>query len=108
LFGLLNYSVARPTKEIGIRAALGARRGELVSLVLKDLAGMVGTGLSAGLAGSLGLMTLLQSLLFGIKRADPIVIATALSIFLLAAFAAGALPAGRAAGVDPMVALRQE
>ncbi|HEY1947711.1 MAG TPA: ABC transporter permease [Bryobacteraceae bacterium] len=108
LFGLLNYSVARRTKEIGIRAALGARRGELVLLVLKDLGAMVGTGLLAGLAGSLGLMTFLQSLLFGIKAADPLVIATAMSIFLFAAFAAGALPANRAAGVDPMVALRQE
>jgi predicted permease len=108
LFGLLNYSVARRTKEIGIRAALGARRGELVLLVLKDLGAMVGTGLLAGLAGSLGLMTFLQSLLFGIKAADPLVIATAMSVFLFAAFAAGALPASRAAGVDPMVALRQE
>jgi predicted permease len=108
LFGLLNYSVARRTKEIGIRAALGARRGELVLLVLKDLAAMVGTGLLAGLAGSLGLMTLLQSLLFGIKAADPLVIVTAMSVFLFAAFAAGALPANSAAGVDPMVALRQE
>jgi predicted permease len=108
LFGLLNYSVARRTKEIGIRAALGARRGELVLLVLKDLAAMVGAGLLAGFAGSLGLMTFLQSLLFGIKAADPLVIATAVSFFLFAAFAAGALPANRAAGVDPMVALRQE
>jgi predicted permease len=108
LFGLLNYSVARRTKEIGIRAALGAQRGELVLLVLKDLAAMVGTGLLAGLAGSLGVMTLLQSLLFGIKPADPLVMVTAMSVFLFAAFAAGALPANRAAGVDPMVALRQE
>jgi putative ABC transport system permease protein len=73
LFGLLNYSVARRTKEIGIRAALGAQRGELVLLVLKNLAAMVGTGLLAGLAGSLGLMMFLQSLLFGIKAADPLV-----------------------------------
>ncbi len=80
----------------------------LVLLVLRDLAAMVGTGLLAGLAGSLGLMTFLQSLLFGIKPADPLVIATAMSIFLLAALTAGALPANRAAGVDPMVALRQE
>jgi predicted permease len=108
LFGLLNYSVARRTKEIGIRAALGAHRGELVLLVLKDLASMVGAGLIAGLAGSLALMTFLQSLLFGIKTADPLVMATAMGIFLFAAFAAGALPANRAAGVDPMVALRQE
>jgi predicted permease len=108
LFGVLNYSVVRRTKEIGIRAALGARRGELVLVVLKDLAAIMGTGLLAGLAGSLGVMTFLQSLLFGIKPADPLVIITAMSVFLFAAFAAGALPANRAAGVDPMLALRQE
>jgi predicted permease len=108
LFGLLNYSVARRTKEIGIRAALGARRGEMILLVLKDLGAMVGAGLLAGVAGSLAVMTFLQSLLFGVRAADPLVMVTAMSVFLLAAFAAGALPANRAASIDPMAALRQE
>ncbi|MGI8745962.1 MAG: ADOP family duplicated permease [Bryobacteraceae bacterium] len=108
LFGLLNYSVARRTKEIGIRAALGAQRNELVLLVLKDLFAMVSGGLMAGLAGSLAVMMLLRSLLFGIKPADPLVIGTAIAVFLVAALVAGGFPASRAATVDPMVALRNE
>ena len=108
LFGLLNYSVTRRTKEIGIRAALGARRPALVLLVIKDLLGMIAAGLAAGLAGSLALMTFVRSLLFGIRPVDPLVMTTAAAIFLAAAFIAGGLPARRAASIDPMVALRHE
>ncbi len=108
LFGLLNYSVARRTKEIGIRAALGAQKGELVALVLKDLFTLLGAGLTVGLASSLATMQIFRSLLFGIRPADPLVIATAAGIFLLAACIAGGLPARRAASVDPLVALRHE
>lgn len=108
LFGLLNYSVARRTKEMGIRAALGAQRGALVLLVMKDLAGMVGGGLIAGLAGSFAVLMTVRSLLFGLKAADPAVLVTAMVIFVLAGITAAGFPAGRAASVDPMVALRQE
>jgi predicted permease len=108
LFGILNYSVARRTKEIGIRAALGAERGEIVRLVLSDLFLLVGVGLIAGLAGSVAVMKLVESLLFGVKAADPLVIATAAAVFLVAAAIAGGLPAMRAASVNPVVALREE
>lgn len=108
LFGLLNYSVTRRTKEIGIRAALGARPPSLVFLVLKDIFGMIAGGLAAGLVASLALMTLVRSLLFGIRALDPLVISTAAAVFLAAAFIAGGLPARRAASIDPMVALRHE
>lgn len=108
LFGLLNYSVVRRTREIGIRAALGAQRGELVLLVLKDLSVTVGVGLAAGLLGSLAILIALKSLLFGLKLADPGVILIATVVFLAAGLMAAALPAGRAATVDPMIALRQE
>lgn len=108
LFGLLNYSVTRRTKEIGIRAALGARRPALVFLVLKDMFGMIAAGLLVGLAGSLAFMTFVRSLLFGIRSVDPLVITTAAAVFLAAAFLAGGLPASRAASIDPMVALRHE
>jgi ABC-type antimicrobial peptide transport system permease subunit len=108
LFGLLNYSVVRRTKEIGIRAALGARPPALVFLVLKDMFGMIAGGLVAGLAASLAVMTLVRSLLFGIRTVDPLVMSTAAAVFLAAAFLAGGLPASRAAGIDPMVALRHE
>jgi len=108
LFGLLNYSVARRTKEIGIRAALGATRWSLHSLVLKDLIGMMAGGLAIGLIGSLALMRYARSLLFGIGPADPLVIVTAMAIFVVVAVVAGGLPARRAGAIDPMVALRYE
>ena len=65
-------------------------------------------GLIAGLVASLGLMTLVRSLLFGIRPVDPLVMTTAAAVFLGAAIIAGGLPASRAAGIDPMVALRHE
>jgi hypothetical protein len=108
LFGLLNYSVMRRTKEIGIRAALGARPPALVYLVLKDMFSMIAGGLVIGLAASLALMTFVRSLLFGIRPIDPLVMTTAAVVFLAAAFVAGGLPASRAASIDPMVALRDE
>ncbi len=108
LFGLLNYSVTRRTKEIGIRAALGARPPSLVFLVLQDMFSMIAGGLIAGLGASLMLMTFVRSMLFGIRPLDPLVITTAAAVFLVAAFLAGGLPARRAAGIDPMVALRHE
>jgi predicted permease len=108
LFGLLNYSVTRRTKEIGIRAALGARPPSLVYLVLKDMFSMIAGGLVIGMAAALSLMTFVRSLLFGIRPVDPLVMTTAAAVFLLAALIAGGLPASRAAGIDPMVALRHE
>jgi putative ABC transport system permease protein len=108
LFGLLNYSVASRAKEIGIRAALGARRRALVALVLKELGGMMAGGLTAGLMGSLALMRLLRSQLFGVGTVDPMVMAAAAALFLLATSLAVVLPAFRAATMDPMVALRQD
>jgi putative ABC transport system permease protein len=108
LFGLLNYSVTRRTKEIGIRAALGARAPSLVVLVLKDLVTLIAGGLAAGLACSLALMTFARSLLFGVRPSDPVVMITGAAVFLAAALIAGGLPASRAATIDPMVALRHE
>ena len=74
LFGLLNYTVMRRTREIGIRAALGAGAGSLVALVLKDLVGLLVGGLVVGRAASLALMTLVRSLLFGVWPVDPLVL----------------------------------
>ena len=108
LFGLLNYSVTRRTREIGIRAALGARPPALVYLVLKEMFTMIAGGLIVGLAASLSLMTFVRSLLFGIRAVDPLVMTTAAAVFLAAAFIAGGLPASRAASIDPMIALRHE
>jgi predicted permease len=108
LFGLLSYSVARRTREIGIRVALGAQRLQLYRLVAKDATGMIVGGMTLGLAGSLAVMRVCRSLLFGIQAVDPAVIGTAILLFIGTAVLAGGLPARRAAAIDPVRALRSE
>jgi len=108
LFGLLNYSVGRRTKEIGIRAALGAQRSEIVYLVLKEVTGLLGGGLIVGLAAALAAIAIFRSLLFGIQKADPFVLGTAISLFWVIGALAASLPAHRAATIDPVCALREE
>jgi predicted permease len=108
LFGLLSYSVARRTKEIGIRAALGAQRIEIISLVLKDMTALMSGGLIAGLGGALAITTIFRSLVFGIRTTDPVVAAVAIGLFLVTGLLAATVPAYRAATVDPMIALREE
>jgi len=87
---------------------MGAQGRDIIFLVVGELAAVVGGGLFAGLTGSLIMMAILQSLLFGIRPSDPLVMGTAAAAFLVAVFVAGSLPARRAAAVDPMVALRHE
>jgi predicted permease len=108
LFGLLNYTVTRRTREIGIRSALGAHRATLVRMVLREVAATLAGGLTAGVIGAVFFLNVSKSLLFGISPADPKVIATAALIFAAAAITASALPARRAAAIDPMTALRHE
>jgi ABC-type antimicrobial peptide transport system permease subunit len=108
LFGLLNYSVGRRTKEIGIRAALGAQRSEIVYLVLKEVVGLLSGGLIVGLASALAVIAIFRSLLFGIQKADPFVIGAAITLFLVTGALAASLPAHRAATIDPVCALREE
>ena len=108
LFGLLSYSVSRRTKDLGIRAALGAQRIQIVGLVLRDVVGLVSGGLIMGLAGALPILEVFGSLLFGVRNADPRVIASAAALFLVTGFAAVSLPAHRAATIDPTRALREE
>jgi ABC-type antimicrobial peptide transport system permease subunit len=108
LFGLLSYSVSRRTKEIGIRAALGARRTEIIWLVIREVTALLTLGLAAGLATALAVLTLFRSLLFGLDRVDPKVIGTSLVVFLLSGILAASLPARRAATIDPVSALREE
>ena len=108
LFGLLNYSVTVRTKEIGIRTALGAQRLPIYRVVLKDLMGVIVAGTAVGLGGSLALQRVTQSLLFGIRFADPTVIGVATMVFSTVAAIACWLPARRAAALDPLIALRHE
>ena len=108
IYAVMSYSVTQLTHEIGVRMALGARRGDVLGMVLKQAARMATIGLGIGLIGALLATQVLQSLLFGVRVHD---VATFLSIgFLLAAVAllASFMPALRATRVDPMVALRYE
>src|SRR6185295_18875873 len=108
IYGIVGYSVAQRTREFGIRMALGARRADVVRLVLGQGARLALLGLSLGLLGALGTARLIAGLLFGISPADPgTLLATLLLIFGVALLACY-IPARRAARVDPMVALRYE
>ena len=106
--GLLSYDVARRRQEIGIRMALGAGRGAVLGLILRDGVVIVAAGLICGIAGALALTRLLRALLFGVSPTDPWTIAAVAILLGMVALAATALPARRAARVDPLPALRSE
>jgi putative ABC transport system permease protein len=108
MFGVLAFQVARRTNEFGVRMALGASRGTMMGLVLRDVAVMVVAGVSIGAAAGLMLTGLTRKILFGMTPTDPSVFVVAASVLTLAAVLAALLPALRASRVDPLVALRHE
>lgn len=108
LYGVLAFLVARRTKEIGIRMALGAERGGVVRLVLAEVATLILVGIAAGVAVGLMSAKYVESQLFGVKAMDPMVFALSALLLLSAALAAGMIPAWRAARIDPILALRYE
>jgi putative ABC transport system permease protein len=108
LYGVMSYTVAQRTHEIGVRMALGASRSQVTELVLRDGLRLTLTGLALGIVGALALVHLLTSMLYEVRPTDPLTF-VGMSIFLAAiALFASCLPARRAAKVDPMVALRYE
>jgi putative ABC transport system permease protein len=107
LYGVLAYSIAQRTREIGIRIALGAESGSILGLVVRQGLTIVGVGLAAGILGSMILTRLIQSLLYGVSDTDPIAFLTAVVVLGLAASLACLLPALRAIRVDPIIALRE-
>lgn len=108
LYGLISFLVARRTQEIGVRIALGASRGEIFALVLKQAAGWVAAGAAAGLAGAFFSTRFIETLLFGVSGKDPWTLAGAMGVLFAVALVAAWLPARHAAAVDPVEALRQE
>jgi predicted permease len=108
LFGLMSYSVARRTNEIGIRMALGARSQDVLRLVMWESMTLVVVGIVIGLGVALGTSRLVETLLFGLAPTDVFSIATAILVMIVVSTLAGYLPARRASRVDPMVALHQE
>jgi predicted permease len=108
LYGITAFSVTRRTQEIGIRMALGAARGNVLRLVMREVLVLAAAGLAIGVAASLTLGRLLESQLFEMKANDPAVIAGAIAVVLLVSIVAGYLPARRATHIDPMQSLRWE
>lgn len=108
LYGVMAYTVARRTREIGVRMALGAFQKDVIWLVMREVLVLIGIGIAAGLGASLALTRFVQAQLFGITAYDPLTLGVATIVLGLVACAAGYIPALRASRVDSMEALRYE
>jgi putative ABC transport system permease protein len=108
LYGVMAYNVEQRTSEIGLRMALGADRWQMVRMVLRGSFSQIGMGLALGIPAAIGAGKLMSDQLFGVKPWDPVMLASATLLLSLAALLASLIPARRAAGVEPMVALRNE
>ena len=108
IYAVLSFAVTRRTQEIGLRVALGARRGDVLRMVLANGARLFVAGAAIGFAAAIALSRLLSHLLFEVTPGDPVSYASVIVIFAAVAFLACFIPAHRAAKVDPMVALRYE
>ena len=108
IYGIMAYSVSRRTNEIGIRMALGAKPGHVLRMVMGEAWWMTIIGVMAGMGGALALGRLIGSMLYGLKAWDPATLVASAGLLIGVALAASWIPARRAAGVDPMRALRHE
>jgi ABC-type antimicrobial peptide transport system permease subunit len=108
LYGVMAFVVARRTKEVGVRMALGAQRGTVIWLVMKEVVLLVIVGLAIGVPAAMGLGRFVATQLYGVKPGDPSVAGVSMVALVLAAAMAGLIPARRASRIDPILALRYE
>ncbi len=108
LYGVMAFVVARRTKELGLRMALGARPGSVLWLVMREVLVLLGIGLTVGIPAAVGLGRLVASELYGIKASDPWIGGASILTLILVASLAGFIPAQRASRIDPILALRYE
>jgi putative ABC transport system permease protein len=108
IYGVMAYATSQRTREIGIRLALGAQRGDVMKLVVVQGMKLALIGMVLGLPASFALTRLIKSLLFGVGPADPLAFGAAVSMLAIATLLACYIPARRAAKVDPMMALRHD
>jgi putative ABC transport system permease protein len=108
LYGVMSYTVADRTSEIGIRMALGARRADVTAMILRKAATLLVAGLALGAGLSLAAASSASALLFGLKPRDPVTLAIAAAVLAAVALGASYLPARRAAALDPIASLKNE
>ncbi len=108
IYGIVSYSVTQRTHEIGIRMALGARAGNVLSLIMKNGLTLVLAGIAIGIAGAIALTRFLATLLFGVTPTDSVTFVAVSAVFFVIAMIASLIPALRATRVDPLIALRYE
>jgi predicted lysophospholipase L1 biosynthesis ABC-type transport system permease subunit len=108
IYGVMSYAVSQRTREIGVRITLGASRHEVLGLVLRRGMAVALAGAGAGLVAALGLARLMESMLFGVEPLDPLTFVLVPLLLAVVAFGANAIPALRAARVDPVEALRRD
>lgn len=108
IYGVISHMVAQRTRELGIRMALGAATTSVLMMVLRQGVTLAGIGVGIGLIGAFGLTRLISGQLYGVAPTDPVTFAVTAAVLVVVAVVASLLPAGRAAKVDPMVALRAE
>jgi ABC-type antimicrobial peptide transport system permease subunit len=108
IYGIMAYDVARRTSEIGIRMALGAKAGQMLRMMLREVSWMAAIGIGSGLGAALLLTHFVSFMLYGLKGNDPMILAGAAGLLFAVALLSGWKPAWRASRIEPMEALRHE